>query len=170
MRTPAGWGWTSGDTSGIADDPDTAKTEAEKHAAPGGTVTAEFLLRNDPPVPGPFCHTGSGYRGQVGAGGTVTWEAVSNLAGGGAVKPGCADLGIAPETLEWQRSGNGEVLDGAIEVAVPDVPHCPPGYWVLLRAAGRDPLLFDWNEWNAFCKGAQDGEFDTGPAVAAVTS
>lgn len=166
MRTPAGWGWTSGDTSGIEEDPDVAKAVAGRHAAPGSTVTVEFLLRN-PPAPGPFCHTGSGYRGQVGASGMVTWETVSNIAEGAAEKPGCGDLGIAPETLKWHRSGT---RDGAVEVAFPDVRYCPPRYWTLLRAGGQNPLLFDWNEWDAFCKGVEYGEFDIHPPARAAAS
>lgn len=167
MKSPAGWGWTSGDTSDIAEDSIAAKTEAERHAVPGGTVTVEFLLRSDPPVPGPICHTGSGYRGQADDNGTVTWEAVSNIASDTAGKPACADLGISPDTLKWERSGTG---DDAIEVAFPDVKSCPPGYWTLLRARGQDPLLFDWNEWNAFKAGVVNGEFDIDPASLAEAS
>lgn len=167
MRTPAGWGWTSGDTSDIAEDPDTAKTAAERHAVPAGTMTVEFLLRADPPAPGPICRTGSGYRGRAGADGTVNWEAVSDIAADVAQKPSCADLGINPDALEWKRSG---AREDVIEVAFPEVRYCPAGYWVLLRAGGREPLLLDRSKWNAFCGGAANSEPGIDPVALAVAS
>ena len=89
-------------------------------------------------------------------------------------KPTTDDLGIDPDTLDWQRSGPGnDVGDGSIEVAFvrgsgtagdggSSVPETPAD-WVLMRVAGdpdRRVLVFDRNEWECFLDGARNGEFD----------
>jgi hypothetical protein len=102
-------------------------------------------------------------------------------------KPTVADLGIDPDTQQWQRSGTGA---GTIEVAfvqapgpaatpptppAPPVTRVPPAStdnedWVLMRVTD-DPegrvLVFDRNEWECFLDGARKGEFDdaTGPGA-----
>jgi Domain of unknown function (DUF397) len=75
-------------------------------------------------------------------------------------KPAPRDLGIDPEALDWDRSGQG---DGSIEIAFPVSGRWARGDWVLMRVAG-DPagriLVFDRNEWVCFIDGARNGEFD----------
>jgi hypothetical protein len=76
------------------------------------------------------------------------------------VKPAPADLGIDPDALAWNRSGDGA---GSIEIAFPVSPRWVPGDWVLMRVAGdpeRRILVFDRNEWLCFIDGARNGEFD----------
>jgi hypothetical protein len=76
------------------------------------------------------------------------------------VKPTPRDLGIDPEALDWDRSGDG---DGSIEIAFPVSSRWTRGDWVLMRVAGdpeRRILVFDRNEWVCFIDGARNGEFD----------
>jgi hypothetical protein len=75
----------------------------------------------------------------------------------GAGKPTPAELGVDPDGLTWQRSGDG---DGSIEVAV---VRARGADWVLMRVAGDAEdrvLVFDRNEWDCFLDGARNGEFD----------
>jgi hypothetical protein len=75
-------------------------------------------------------------------------------------KPTPLDLGIDPDALAWERSGDG---DGSVEVAFPLSPRWARGDWVLMRVAGdpeRRVLVFDRNEWVCFIDGARNGEFD----------
>ncbi len=77
-----------------------------------------------------------------------------------AIKPTPTDLGLDPDQLSWERSGE---ADGSIEVALPLSARWSRGDWVLMRVAG-DPeariLVFDRNEWECFLDGARNGEFD----------
>jgi hypothetical protein len=110
--------------------------------------------------------------GKPGAGnlGTVNSGAGASHAGDSGVgppptgKPTPAGLGIDPDMLTWDRSGDGE---GSIEVAFPVSPRWTRGDWVLLRVAG-DPagriLVFGRNEWDCFLDGARKGEFDDAAA------
>jgi hypothetical protein len=72
-------------------------------------------------------------------------------------KPTVESLGIDVSVQHWQRSGAG---DGAIEVAVVDLPGAA---WVLMRVSG-DPegrvLVYDRHEWECFLDGVRAGEFD----------
>jgi hypothetical protein len=96
-------------------------------------------------------------------------------------KPTTESLGIDPDTLNWQGSGQGS---GAIEIAF--VRGGAGGArggegsgagdgggggaaaglqadWVLMRVAGdpdRRVLVFDRHEWECFLDGARNGEFD----------
>ena len=83
-----------------------------------------------------------------------------------AIKPTPTELGVDPELLAWQRSGE---ADGSIEVAFPLSPRWARGDWVLMRVAG-DPdgrvLVFDRNEWVCFLDGASQGEFDNVAGLA----
>jgi hypothetical protein len=83
-------------------------------------------------------------------------------------KPTTEDLGINPDALDWQHSGEGS---GSIEIAFvrgtggDDVRRVPeaPADWVLMRMADdpdRRVLVFDRNEWECFLDGARKGEFD----------
>lgn len=62
------------------------------------------------------------------------------------------DLGQA----HWQRLGP-DGAAGAVEVAF--VPHTDGQTYVAMRQAGTT-LVFTPSEWDAFVKGAKDGEFD----------
>ena len=83
-----------------------------------------------------------------------------------AIKPTPSELGIDPELLAWQRSGE---TDGSIEVAFPLSSRWARGDWVLMRVVG-DPggrvLVFDRNEWVCFLDGASNGEFDQAAGLA----
>jgi hypothetical protein len=81
-------------------------------------------------------------------------------------KPTMNDLGIAPGTVTWDRSGDGP---GSVEIAFPDPPagregEWERGDWVLMRVSGPDGgglvLVFDRNEWACFLDGVRNGEFD----------
>lgn len=75
-------------------------------------------------------------------------------------KPEPDDLGVDPDRLDWQRSGDGS---GGIEIAVPNIDGWIHGDWVLMRVNGDDSdlvLVFDRNEWTCFLDGARKGEFD----------
>lgn len=85
-----------------------------------------------------------------------------------SAKPTTGDLGIDPDALDWQHSGEG---NGTIEVAFVCGPGGgngrrvaeAPAEWVLMRVAGdpdRRVLVFDRNEWDCFLDGARKGEFD----------
>jgi hypothetical protein len=84
-------------------------------------------------------------------------------------KPSVAELGIDPDALDWQRSGEG---DGTIEVAVVNEWGPTGAEWVLMRVAG-DPaervLVYDRHEWECFLDGVRNGEFDDAAADAALT-
>jgi hypothetical protein len=83
-----------------------------------------------------------------------------------AIKPTPTELGIDPDRLAWERSGE---ADGSIEVAFPAGPGWACGDWVLMRVVG-DPdarvLVFDRNEWACFLDGARKGEFDHAAELA----
>jgi hypothetical protein len=81
-------------------------------------------------------------------------------------KPAAPDLGINPDTVTWDRSGD---EPGAVEIAFPGPPagregEWEPGDWVLMRVSGPDGggliLVFDRNEWACFLDGVRNGEFD----------
>lgn len=75
-------------------------------------------------------------------------------------KPTPAELGLDPDRLAWERSGDGA---GSIEVAFPVPAGWTRGDWVLMRVAGDGDcrvLVFDRNEWDCFLDGARNGEFD----------
>jgi hypothetical protein len=81
-------------------------------------------------------------------------------------KPTPAELGLDPDQLTWERSGDGT---GSIEVAFPDTAGWARGDWVLMRVAGdgdRRVLVFDRNEWVCFLDGARNGEFDDAARLA----
>jgi len=82
-----------------------------------------------------------------------------------AAKTTVAELGIDPDGLDWERSGDG---DGVIEIAFlpADAAAGAEGagsVWVLMRVAG-DPaariLIYDRHEWECFLDGVRNGEFD----------
>ena len=81
-------------------------------------------------------------------------------------KPTVADLGIDLHAQAWQRSGDGDQANGALEVAF--IPEAGTGRteWVLMRVGG-DPegrvLVYDRNEWECFLEGVRGGEFDDAP-------
>ena len=107
---------------------------------------------------------GAGNLGAVNsaAGASRTGDSAAGASGAG--KPTPAELGVDPDMLAWDRSGDGE---GSIEVAFPVSDRWTRGDWVLLRVAG-DPsgrvLVFDRNEWDCFVDGARKGEFDDAAA------
>ena len=85
-----------------------------------------------------------------------------------SAKPAAEDLGIDPDALDWQHSGEG---NGTIEVAFVRDPGSgkgrrvaeAPAEWVLMRVTGdpdRRVLVFDRHEWECFLDGARKGEFD----------
>jgi hypothetical protein len=83
-----------------------------------------------------------------------------------AIKPTPAQLGIDPELLSWERSGEG---DGSIEIAFPLSSRWTRGDWVLMRVVGDQAdrvLVFDRNEWECFIDGARNGEFDDAADLA----
>jgi hypothetical protein len=83
-----------------------------------------------------------------------------------AIKPTPAELGIDPDLLAWQRSGE---TDGSIELAFPLSSRWARGDWVLVRVVGdpdRRILVFDRNEWVCFLDGARKGEFDDAAGLA----
>ena len=92
-------------------------------------------------------------------------------------KPTTEDLGIDPDALDWQHSGEGK---GSIEIAFVRGSGTggdggssvapTPADWVLMRVAGdpgRRVLVFDRNEWECFLDGARNGEFDDAARDAA---
>ncbi len=83
-----------------------------------------------------------------------------------AAKPTPAELGLDPDRLSWQRSGD---TDGSVEIAFPLSPLWDRGDWVLMRVAGDGTgrvLVFDRNEWECFIDGARKGEFDDAANLA----
>jgi hypothetical protein len=91
---------------------------------------------------------------------------VVKLIGEDAIKPTPAELGIDPDLLSWERSGEG---DGSIEIAFPLSSRWGRGDWVLMRVVGDQggrTLVFDRNEWECFIDGARNGEFDDAADLA----
>lgn len=73
-------------------------------------------------------------------------------------KPTPEQLGIAVETLQWQRSGPAGA--STIEVAF---TWADGQQWTLMRvsdAQANRVLLFSRFEWDCFLDGARKGEFD----------
>jgi hypothetical protein len=87
-------------------------------------------------------------------------------AGTAAGQPAVPILGIDPDTVTWDRSGDGP---GSVEIAFPAPPGDRPGEWetgdwVLMRVSGPGGggliLVFDRNEWSCFLDVVRNGEFD----------
>jgi len=102
----------------------------------------------------------------TGAGSSRAWPALPSSFREDVIKPTPTELGIDPDRLAWERSGE---TDGSIEVAFPPGRGWARGDWVLMRVVG-DPstrvLVFDRNEWVCFLDGARKGEFDHAAELA----